>query len=154
MREIKFRAWYKRKKEMLYLTKESSYSLQLRDATCLIASNIGNGETFPYAFFEDIELLQYTGFKDKNHQDIYFGDIIKYSFTDVDNKDNNEQGTALINRTMNNGVGILRDYNSDDTYHVWAVDCGGVMSDLWEDKDLWTIEVIGNIYQNPELVQQ
>jgi len=58
-REIKFRAWDKRKKEM--------FDLEL-------------GMVLPVDFKKDFKILQFTGLKDKNGKEIYEGDII---FDDV-----------------------------------------------------------------------
>lgn len=99
---------------------------------------------------EDLDLTQFTELLDKNGKEIYFGDIVKFDFTDKKASEN-EMGTAVIWETMNGGVGIMRDHGSEDPWLVHAV-IGGFITDLWEDDDLWTVEVIGNIYQNPELL--
>ena len=55
---------------------------------------------------------------------------------------------------MNGGVGIMREYadSTIDSPQVVAVEEGGFITDLWEDKDFWTVEVIGNRLENPELI--
>ena len=71
MREIKFRAWHKGKKiisEVLgidILHKEIFFS---------------NGDVYycEISDFKYIELMQYTGLKDKNEKEIYEGDIVKF----------------------------------------------------------------------------
>ena len=81
---------------------------------------------------EDIEkspfLMQYTGLKDKNGKEIYEGDIVKLS----------------------NGKVSQISY----VYDGWWFD--GYDNDIiWEDRknDFRHIEVIGNIYENPELLK-
>ena len=81
------------------------------------------------ACFEDIELMQYTGLKDKNNKEIYEGDIFHI-------------GSKKI------------------LYVVEWIDCGlkgkQIRNGSWIGLDFWKddIEVIGNIYENSELIKE
>ena len=122
MREIKFRAWHKEKKimgEVLgidILHKEIFFSNE--DVDC-----------YEHTDFKDIELMQYTGLKDKNNKEIYEGDIFHI-------------GSKKI------------------LYVVEWIDCGlkgrQIKNKSWIGLDYWKddIEVIGNIYENPELLEE
>ena len=73
-------------------------------------------------------LMQYTGIKDTNGVEIYEGDIVKCGY--------GRENTEVI-EYINGGFG----YNGN----TW---------DYWEDE--WgheKMEVIGNIYENPELIK-
>lgn len=68
MREIKFRAWNKGKKEW-YFYGEEIWSL-VPELTEVRSSLISK---------DDLIISQYTGLKDKNGKEIYEGDIVEYT---------------------------------------------------------------------------
>jgi hypothetical protein len=71
-------------------------------------------------------VMQYTGLKDKNGKEIYEGDIFR------DSKGKNQ---------------LVR---WDLYFWKW-----GVYNDIETDgRDAFSIEIIGNIYENPELIQE
>ena len=79
MREIKFRAWHKEKKEMDYLGKIFP---AISDDWFAMSSSLGLGTHEE----NNYELMQYTGLSDKLGKEIYEGDIVKNvigSITDI-----------------------------------------------------------------------
>ena len=87
--------------------------------------------------FEDCVLMQSTGLFDKNGKEIFEGDIVKY-------KDGCNTFTEEVAYDKNFAVfGVL------DAY----VDIIFSFGELAEDIDLHSLEVIGNIYENPELLE-
>ena len=81
--------------------------------------------------FNDVDIQQYTGLNDKNGKEIYEGDIICYK--------DNEMGSIKqyeYQWVFNRGKHI--EFFEDYTGAPWYSDC-------WK--------VIGNIYENPELVK-
>ena len=106
--------------------------------------------TFDY--FEDIqdryiedtstkrfELMQYTGFHDKNGKEIYEGDIVEYeNFWEADFEYKN--GIAVI-RWDNESTGF---YGECQGYHYEL--------DLFNLTENLSPEIIGNEYDNPELL--
>ena len=78
--------------------------------------------------FEDVELMQYTDCKDKNGREIYEGDIVK--------KSNGAIGQVVYLKA----TAGYKPYNN------------GQVFDLFE-ADARYLEVVGNIYENPEILQ-
>ena len=92
-----------------------------------------SGENFPQVVAcmneWDCEIMQFTGLLDKNGKEIYSGDILQQKKT---------SGTRFI-------VG----WNTDGWWQVENLSDDGLDS-LW--KWAQVTEIIGNIYENPELL--
>ena len=91
--------------------------------------------------FDDIVLMQSTGLKDKNGKEIFEGDIV--------------QTTRFLGRA--DEIGGFYEYEKDYVGVVkvlegaWVIDTGSVAVRLWSEID--EPEVLGNIYENPELLE-
>jgi len=79
-------------------------------------------------FYKDIILMQYTCLKDKNGKEIYDGDIVKF------------RGNQIGYIDFDHGMFCLKIYNPyESCYNPWT----------FRPKE---VEVIGNIYENPNLL--
>jgi uncharacterized phage protein (TIGR01671 family) len=130
MREIKFRAWSESKKAMYRVLGYSDIE------QCFFVQGKGRGKA-PLA---DIVLMQYTGLKDKNGKEICEGDIV--SFEDSDG------GYEYPDLVVNTGI---VEYGKLGFYFTNRV--AVEMDDFYiKDGRCDDIEVLGNIYENPELM--
>ena len=97
----------------------------------------------------DGHLMQYTGLKDKNGTMIFEGDIVKILYTDWASKSENDTRTLEEYLDSLTKVGVVCWDNLSLCYHLkmrnecfGSIHCG----------KYGYIEVIGNIYDNPELL--
>ena len=146
MREIKFRVWAKPWKWMDFPT-----SISIDDSGHIEGVR-GYGDDYADG---DFEMMQFTGLKDKNGREIYEGDLFEHRFgyTVFDDVIHEEMGTeygAVVLEDGQFGVKIpaLGVYN---LYGLLLRD--GHLDDMPKD-DLFVMKIAGNIYENPELMEE
>lgn len=127
MREIKFRAWNELANKM--------YSHEdLEDVLVNLTKNdFIEGIFLPLN--SDNELMQYTGLKDSNGNEIYEGDIVEKEFVDFSNRDK--------------FIGIIKFIDG-----CWCVENENKKRAYFLFNETNINFVIGNIYENPELLNK
>lgn len=121
MREIKFRAWHKGKK---IISEVLGIDILHKE---IFFSN-GDVDYCEISDFKYIELMEYTGLKDKNNKEIYEGDIV----------------------TLHNGKYKVI-FNSKEARFVLRDD-EFEMNIPFTNNNNKRMEIVGNIYENPELM--
>lgn len=146
MRDLKFRAWIKKDREMVYY-----YPLTLTEDYNQLACQPLNSEfgakdwidTWTTEPSEDVFLMQYTGLKDKKGKgkECYHKDIANV-------------GEGYIGDHREKGGNFLVEWGEDGDGWILVDARGEYLCDLWEAIYCRSLNVIGNIYENPELLEK
>lgn len=137
MREIKFRAWDKSKEKMVYQDKLKDGS---KDEYWFLLNAQGISlmhfdEHYNAYVDTDAEIMEYTGLRDRTGKEIYEGDIVRRECLDLF-----YEGGPII------GIVKMIDGN-------WLIEVdyfNGII--LYNDID--SNEVVGNIFENKELLEE
>jgi len=133
--EKKFRAWDIDIKKMIYFTEGSEYNLLLEDGSFTVEGRdriLYQVDSIDTKYHDSFILIQYAGLKDKNRVEIYEGDIVNRF-----EKHSEAQPIKLQVYWNEKSCGWSIKDNKNSMY----------MSNLC------LLEVIGNIYKNPELLK-
>ncbi len=141
MKGIKFRVWDKEEKCFLNI-----YSIGFDgygNAEYVYVFDDNDSASEPPLFVDDknLVLMQYTGLKDKNGTEIYEGDILHW-----------QDLSELSDGTLKDNVRVFW----DDEYLRLSIETLSkikAIEKLYDYSDIEEIEVIGNIYETPELLE-
>ena len=128
MREIKFRAWFGEEHKMIPF---DELHIELENGEYTVWYSLDGDSIQDGLCVEDFNIMQYTGLKDKNGKEIYEGDIVNYS----------HPRTYEMIRTVTFKHGA---FGIEGIYEKTHIIFGNILDSH--------IEVIGNIYENPELL--
>jgi uncharacterized phage protein (TIGR01671 family) len=147
MKEIEFRAWDDGKKEWLL-----GYELKNLGGFSLFGECVLLGEwsqVLDQFVFErhghkqdDLIVMQFTGLNDKNGKQIYEGDIVKVATrSEINGLLYSDLGSVIFSENVGSfGVEIPNGENGSVTWSMQHF----VLNEF---------EVVGNIYENPELLK-
>jgi uncharacterized phage protein (TIGR01671 family) len=140
MREIKFRVWSKLSNKIYY---------QLSESPCFGLFEGDRAVSIEDVFFyekQDFEVMQYTGLKDKKGKEIYEGDIVKSLMQESRGEWNDFERTGVVTYFENYAQFLIK---TDDN----SLGCDLFQFDDTDFYEVLELEVIGNIYENPELLE-
>lgn len=134
-RQIKFRAWVKDWKEMFEVI---MLTFPVGEKEFILSGKGGSVSS------KDCELMQFTGLMDKNGKEIYEGDIVKYKYLSgfsCEDEDYKIHGIEQKPKVVEFKDG---EFYPKETYNY--------CEDGFYASRYFDFEIIGNIYENPELL--
>lgn len=134
MTNLKYRAWDKKLQMML------DVSLIDFKKRVSVGEHWKFGET-NFMSFDEIELMQSTGRKDTSENEIFAGDILKVT----DKVENKESWLEIVSYSEEKAMFVTEEVNKHHKFPTTP------LYDLF-NTELFIVEIVGNIYEQPELV--
>lgn len=135
----RYRAWDKIHKIMYEVDDIMSIDFEEKEIcvqTIYFEQGLPDSRDLDYYGFDDIVLMQSTGLRDKNDKEIFEGDILKVTNLSswLEAVSFNEDKAMFVSKELK------REIEETPLYDLF-------------NTDIFEIEIIGNIYTNPELAE-
>lgn len=130
----RFRAWNKATKEMYGADDIIAINFEEKEIcvqTIYFEQGLPDSRDLDYYDFDDIVLMQSTGLRDKNDREIFEGDVIKANYW-----------LEVVSFSEEKAMFVSKEIGFPETS----------LYDLF-NSDIFTVEIIGNIYENPKLAE-
>ncbi|MEO9257052.1 MAG: YopX family protein [Crocinitomicaceae bacterium] len=137
-REIKFRAW-----DIVGLKMIQDF-IKVNEEGHFISHHEHNTEHIP---------MQFTGLNDKNGKDIYEGDIVNILYTDWPSKSISDSRTLEQYLTDISSVGVVKYNKNRFEIEMFSTKYSENYFSSIDYGKHGFIKVVGNIYENPELME-
>lgn len=148
MREIKFRVWSQTHKRMGTIVNMSFENG--KPVNVYAKYDLTGEEKLLKSVFNPKEIhvpMQYTGIKDKNGKEIYEGDIIKGKFNEMN--DDFKCSFGVVKWIPHAAMYWVYDLKEDNFVTFEDIHCNEEIMTV----EKYTVSIVGNIYENPELLQ-
>lgn len=130
MSEIKFRAWLKAEKKIVEVVLIDFWNKKV------VVADPEDPAGFGTVNFDNVVLILYTGLKDKNGREICEGDIVEL----------HTPAEGIIGRYIVKWDEVAACFYLEGNWEI-------APDEIWEHSQSW-LTVIGNIYENPELLRE
>lgn len=149
----KFRAWDSAKQEMFtdtFAITESGQVVVVEQSSVFVSPD--------YVFVDNLVIMQSTGLKDKNGKEIFEGDILKFNDEWPDYcyegyVDGSIEGINYVEIEKETTCFTFGKFKTSDSSLLYYMkDENLSFEELITDKE-FEFEIVGNIYENPELLE-
>ncbi|MGU8572136.1 YopX family protein [Clostridium perfringens] len=139
-RDIKFRVWDKTSDSMLYQDDFERVEIDTKNKMVTLIAEEESDKSHYVLDYEDgieAEIMRYTGLKDKNGKEIYEGDIVSF-YNDEEYRFKSTNALVIYD-----SAAFMLEHKKLGKEYLGEMDIENMC-----------IKIIGNIYENPELLER